>query len=331
MSAPEPAAAARQPAVLVRAALTLYPPAWRARYGDEVRALLDDSGGGARAAASLAWHAIPAWVSPPRQLHDGSARMRSSLATTGVAWALLAGLAADLRAAGPGPALLRRARRWRSIRSSSGRTGRSTAAWWFPCWRWPSAGSRCGCRCSAPPRGAGSMAWLLTPALVPAVFLLVAFAVGHPGRAVPPADRRAVAVRAGGGPGQRRGRSLVVPGAGGARVRRRRPCRRRAGAGAAQAPPGRPGRRVGRPRRRPGGGDDEPGLRGQRGRGDRPVPLGAGVRRRTTRAGSWPSTCPRCCWPAPSRSSAPRAACARPSRPPRPDQARARTQGGARR
>jgi hypothetical protein len=76
--------------VLVRAALSLYPPAWRARYGAEVRALLDDSGGGARAAASLAWHAAPAWAWPPRHLHDGSGRMRSSLATTGIAWALLA-------------------------------------------------------------------------------------------------------------------------------------------------------------------------------------------------------------------------------------------------
>src|SRR3984957_6401901 len=72
--------------VLVRAALGLYPPAWRARYGVEVLALLDDSGDGARAAASLAWHAVPAWVCPPRQLHDGPARIRSSLATTGIAW-----------------------------------------------------------------------------------------------------------------------------------------------------------------------------------------------------------------------------------------------------
>jgi len=32
--------------LLARAAVALYPPAWRARYGDEVSALLDDSGGG---------------------------------------------------------------------------------------------------------------------------------------------------------------------------------------------------------------------------------------------------------------------------------------------
>ena len=85
---------ARATGVLTRAALGLYPPAWRARYGDEVRALLDDSGVGLRAAAGLAWHAVPAWAWPPRQLYDRSGRMRASLATVLAAWALLAGLAA---------------------------------------------------------------------------------------------------------------------------------------------------------------------------------------------------------------------------------------------
>ena len=37
--------------LLARAALALYPPSWRARYGDEVLALLDDSGGGPAAGA----------------------------------------------------------------------------------------------------------------------------------------------------------------------------------------------------------------------------------------------------------------------------------------
>jgi hypothetical protein len=93
MSAPRPPRA-RGAGALAQAALSLYPPAWRARYGDEVLALLEDSGGGPRTAASLAWHAVPAWAWPPRHLHDGSGRMRSSLATVGLAWALLAGLAA---------------------------------------------------------------------------------------------------------------------------------------------------------------------------------------------------------------------------------------------
>jgi hypothetical protein len=80
--------------VLARAALGLYPPAWRVRYGDEVLVLLEDSGAGVRAAASLAWHAVPAWACPPRHLYDRRERMRASLATVGMAWALLAGLGA---------------------------------------------------------------------------------------------------------------------------------------------------------------------------------------------------------------------------------------------
>ena len=78
--------------LLARAALALYPPAWRARYGDEVSALLDDSGGGLAAVASIAWHALPAWICPPRHLHDRPARMRASLATALLAWSMLAGL-----------------------------------------------------------------------------------------------------------------------------------------------------------------------------------------------------------------------------------------------
>ena len=78
--------------LLTRAALALYPPSWRARYGDEVRALLDDSGGGLAAAASVAWRAVPAWVWPPRHLHDRPGRMRASLATALMAWSMLIGL-----------------------------------------------------------------------------------------------------------------------------------------------------------------------------------------------------------------------------------------------
>jgi hypothetical protein len=83
--------------LLVRAALAVYPPSWRARYGDEVRALLDDSGAGAGAgaAASLAARAIPAWFWPSRHLYDRadpSIRMRASLATVLIAASMLAGL-----------------------------------------------------------------------------------------------------------------------------------------------------------------------------------------------------------------------------------------------
>ena len=77
---------------LARAALALYPPSWRARYGDEVLTYLDDAGGGPAAVASLAWRALPAWFCPPRHLHDRPARMRASLATALMSWSMLVGL-----------------------------------------------------------------------------------------------------------------------------------------------------------------------------------------------------------------------------------------------
>ena len=60
-----------RPPALARVALALYPPSWRARYGDEVRALLDDSGGGLAATASVAWRALPAWIWPQRTCMTG--------------------------------------------------------------------------------------------------------------------------------------------------------------------------------------------------------------------------------------------------------------------
>jgi len=76
---------------LARAVLALYPPSWRVRYGDEMHALLQESGG-LRDVASVAWRALPAWIWPPAHLHDRSARMRASLSTGLLAWSFLAGL-----------------------------------------------------------------------------------------------------------------------------------------------------------------------------------------------------------------------------------------------
>ncbi len=73
-------------------ALGLYPPAWRERYGDELQALLDDSGGGTAAVLSLAVQALPMWIWPPRHLYDADARMRGSVATVLAAWSLLTGV-----------------------------------------------------------------------------------------------------------------------------------------------------------------------------------------------------------------------------------------------
>jgi hypothetical protein len=83
----------RRPPALTRAALALYPPAWRARYGAELAALMEDSGGGLAAALGVALRAIPAWLWPPRHLHDPDSRMRASLGTVMAAGAMLTGVA----------------------------------------------------------------------------------------------------------------------------------------------------------------------------------------------------------------------------------------------
>src|ERR1700733_14496135 len=75
-----------------RLVLALYPPSWRARYADEVHALLQEGGGGLRDVASLAWRALPAWIWPPAPLHDRPARLRASLSTGLLAWSFLTGL-----------------------------------------------------------------------------------------------------------------------------------------------------------------------------------------------------------------------------------------------
>jgi hypothetical protein len=75
-----------------RAVLLLYPRAWRDRYGEEIRALLADTGCSVASIASLAWQALPAWVCPPRHLHDREARVRASLGTVLAAWSALTGI-----------------------------------------------------------------------------------------------------------------------------------------------------------------------------------------------------------------------------------------------
>src|SRR5258708_6133750 len=96
MSAPEgqacPEPTPPSAAPLSRAALPFRPRTGGAREGEEVGALLAESGGGLRAIASVAWRAMPAWIWPPRHLYDRPARMRASLATAGLAWSMLTGL-----------------------------------------------------------------------------------------------------------------------------------------------------------------------------------------------------------------------------------------------
>ncbi|WP_255945192.1 hypothetical protein [Streptomyces odontomachi] len=76
----------RRARVLVR----LYPPAWRARYGEEFRALLEDSGVDTRAVRDVLLAAASAWARPSRRLHDRDGRLRATVATTWYAWALMA-------------------------------------------------------------------------------------------------------------------------------------------------------------------------------------------------------------------------------------------------
>ena len=215
MSAPQSPPRGRRAGIAARAALSLYPPAWRARYGDEVRALLEDSGGGPRAAVSLAWHAVPAWAWPPRQLHDGSGRMRASLATTGVAWVLLAGLAAvfaQLAQAQPssqGQTLAQHPVIQWSYWAFDGFLAvsvLSVAAGGIPLW-WLMIRTAHRRR---------EVAWLLAPAVVPAVYLVATFViadlVSRPSPPVGPWQSGPVADLANGGVGPRWFLALVVLG-----------------------------------------------------------------------------------------------------------------------
>jgi hypothetical protein len=204
--------------VLARAALGLYPPAWRARYGDEVRALLEDSGAGGRAAASLAWHAVPVWACPPRHLYDRRGRMRASLAAVGMAWALLAGLAGVFT----------------QLAQAQGQVQASTLAQ-HPVITWSYwAFDACLIVSLLAVAAGGAPLWLvmfrrarrarrgrvvaclLVPAVVPAAYLMVSVAVfalvRGPGRPVVPWESRSAVDLANGGVGPRWFLALVVLG-----------------------------------------------------------------------------------------------------------------------
>jgi len=71
------------PSLLSRAALALYPPSWRARYEDEVRALLDDSGGGLAALAAAYARLTAELVPHPAQPLHGDAGAGNLMAAVG--------------------------------------------------------------------------------------------------------------------------------------------------------------------------------------------------------------------------------------------------------
>ncbi|WP_214323837.1 hypothetical protein [Nonomuraea sediminis] len=68
----------------VRVALACYPPWFRERYGDELEALVEDTGGGPGVMLDLAVGATRAWLRPA--LGDQGRRAQATLATTWVAW-----------------------------------------------------------------------------------------------------------------------------------------------------------------------------------------------------------------------------------------------------
>jgi hypothetical protein len=72
--------------------LALYPEPWRARYGDEVAALLDDDPPGAGGLASMIFGAADAHLRPQRSWRDGlapAAAMRLSVGGLFVCWVLV--------------------------------------------------------------------------------------------------------------------------------------------------------------------------------------------------------------------------------------------------
>jgi hypothetical protein len=183
--APRPGASWAQ--AVACGSLRLYPAAWRARYGDEVRALLEDSGADLRTIASLAWQAMLARIWPPRHLYDPPARMRASLATVAAAWTVLAGLAAvfaSFTQAQPwlldnltGPRHLVIQWSYWVFDAAAGASLLAVAVGGLPLWLLMLRKARRQHR----PR---EIAWLLAPAVAPAVYLgaaSVTLGLGRPG------------------------------------------------------------------------------------------------------------------------------------------------------
>src|SRR5690242_7077585 len=68
-------------------AIKAYPPSFRDRYGDELRALVDDLPSSSRATADLVRGAARAWLRPSLTGPDARRRrLQATLATTWVAW-----------------------------------------------------------------------------------------------------------------------------------------------------------------------------------------------------------------------------------------------------
>lgn len=72
---------------LARIALRAYPPSFRARYGPELAALIEDTGSSPRITLDLLMGAIRAWLQPALAGGEGlRLRLQASVSTTWVAW-----------------------------------------------------------------------------------------------------------------------------------------------------------------------------------------------------------------------------------------------------
>ncbi|WP_113718244.1 hypothetical protein [Arthrobacter dokdonensis] len=72
---------------LAKLALRAYPPSFRARYGDELAALVEEVPGSAHTTADLFGGALRAWVRPYFNGPDGKRlRLQASISTTWIAW-----------------------------------------------------------------------------------------------------------------------------------------------------------------------------------------------------------------------------------------------------
>ena len=76
-----PPSAPRGAAALARMALRLYPSSWRARYGDEVIAVIEDTGAGPARCGQPGLAVSSRLDLAARHLHDRESRMRASLGT----------------------------------------------------------------------------------------------------------------------------------------------------------------------------------------------------------------------------------------------------------
>ncbi|MCA2226263.1 hypothetical protein [Nonomuraea aurantiaca] len=75
--------------LVARVVMACHPPWFRERYGEELAALVEETGGGPRVLLDLAAGAVRAWLRPALS-GDPAARVRrrmqATLATTWIAW-----------------------------------------------------------------------------------------------------------------------------------------------------------------------------------------------------------------------------------------------------